>query len=347
MKRKTLLLTFVVGLLLVALAASAPTTLAQGPTGKGNVAPRLVAPGVPADGPFATSRPTGGNLQDDLAAVEAQIAKSPIKPPAIDTNNPPETVQKAVTLQKSLTAEQQAQVRAALDKYLPEMKEIGNAVLASGKPTTSGAKTGVSRQIATRLSALTTNVDAEMAKILTANQYALYQAAVRPNVKADRSVGIAGSTQSAADVGTIQTSNVSTTSSSSCFYAGYYGEVADYYSYYGYLYGYYNYYYYGDTYAYYGYIYAYYGWYYALVAEPLLGGAYFEAYILGSDWHSWGYYGYIYSIYSYYYNYYGYIYSYYSYYYYGHTYAYYAYLYSYYGQYFAYYAYVYGYYYCT
>jgi hypothetical protein len=248
-----------------------------------------------------------------------------IQPPAIDFANPPETVQKAVDLQNSLTSEQHAAVRAILDKYLPELESIQGLMAAQGKPQrTEPAQ--LDSAILSRLAKVVADIEADMAGVLSADQFALFQAVTRP-------------ARSGVQMSVVNSAGLDGYYTDYCWYGAYEDAISWYYGYYGYLYSYYNYYYNGGTYAYEAYYYAYYGWYYAGLALDYSGPTYFQSYYVGMWWTDYPYYAYLYSYYAYYYMYYATDYAYYNYYYYGWTYAYYAYYYNYYAYYYGYWSY--------
>src|SRR4030065_2432924 len=184
-----------------------------------------------------------------LAARPEPPTVEGIQPPAIDFNNLPDTVQKAAQLQNSLTPEQHTAGRAVLDKYLPEMKAIHEAMAAMGKPQ-RGEPAQMDAAIVARINKLVADIEAEMAGVLGADQFALFQAVTKPVLP-----GVQMTMASPQGVNGYYTDY--------CWYATYENTLAWYYSYYGYLYGYYDYYYYGGDLSYYAYIYAYYGWAYA------------------------------------------------------------------------------------
>lgn len=348
MNRKILFWGVVVALALTLLAGTASTTLAQGPDRPG-AAPQLKAVGVPADGPFAdvkvnkADRAQGeARLQESLAALESQLANSPLRP-SLDTNNRPAAVAAAVALRESLSAEQRTQARKVLARFENDLKALGDAALAAGKPSAAlqGKQPAADlRKLTGKMDALTARIDRELAKVLSGDQLANHQAATQIKFE------LTNSTESPA----VQTPNKSDSPNynlNNCWYAAYYESVGKWYSYYSYIYAYYNYVYYDDSYDYYAYYYAYLGYYYKNIAIGYIAGAYIEGYYAGYDWQNDGYYGQYYGYYGYYYAYYGYLYSYYSYVYGdGSTYAYYGYYYGYYAQYYNYYAYIYAYNYC-
>lgn len=269
------------------------------------------------------------------ARPEPPAAEGIQAPPAIDFNNLPDTLQKASQLQNSLTPDQLTAVRAILDKYSAEATAIHEVMAALGKPQRS-EPAQMDAAIVERMNNLIANIEAEMAGVLGADQFALYQAVTRPSMPGTEMNPTSASTQGGY--------------TSYCWYATYENTIAWYYNYYAYIYGYYDYYYTGHSYAYYAYVYAYYGWVRAGYALDYSAPLYMMSYYLGMWWTNDPYYSYYYNYYSFYYMDYAEYYAYYNYYYYGTTYGYYAYVYAYYGYYESYYAYYdayYCYYYCN
>ena len=250
-----------------------------------------------------------------------------IQPPAIDLANPPEIIQKGVQLQNSLTPEQHAAGRVVLDKYLPELTAIHEMLAAMGKPQRS-EPAQMDAAIVERMNKLVADIEAEMAGVLSADQFALFQAVTKPAMPGQQ-MSIASPT------------GINGYYTDYCWYATYENTLAFYYAYYGYLYGYYDYYYYGGDLSYNAWNYAYYGWIYAGYALDYSAPLYMQSYYLGLWWSDYPYNAYYYSYYSYYYMYYAEYYAYWNYYYYstGYDYAYYGWAYDYYGLNYAYYSY--------
>jgi hypothetical protein len=263
-------------------------------------------------------------------------------PPAIDTENLPEIVQKATALQGGLTPDQHAAVRDILDKYRPEMQAIVEAQMAAEKPSPEAEPQPLDGDIVARTVAMLEHIDAEMAAVLSADQLALYRAVMQPALEVAAVPELSASPSGGSGYYT-----------DNCYYCPIFGAYADGYSWLGYVYSYYNYYYYGTDYAYYALLYAYYGYAYSRLSLDYSGPTYFLYYYTGQygieDDYSYMYWAYSHAYYAEVYTYYAYVYAYYDYYYYGTSYGYYAYLYTYYaylyadyGHYYCYYCYYYG-----
>jgi len=331
-------------LVLLTLALSTTLTAAQQP-----LSPRL-----------EVTPPLQGHLKEGFSA------------PLGDKLAVPDAVRTTVKLRESLSANQQAAIRAVLDRHaldlqairqrLPEQGNganlsVGNKLprqqqldrMTEGNTNVAGSNSKVSAQdiqrdtnllknlgkTATRLKGIQDQIDREVTALLTADQQALYLQSVKPLQQAGA--------QTAAAINR----EASIQSTSDCFYGAYYGTIAKYYAYVAYYYGYYDYYYYGNTYAYYDYLYNYYAYSYAYNGLRDAAAAYFDsAYGFGYDFNNQSDSAYTNFVYAEYYAYYGSLYGYYSYYYYGSAYGYYGYYYGYYADYYSYYAYYYSYY-CT
>lgn len=272
----------------------------------------------------------GGFMVPNRSALAAQ-PKPPtvegIPPRTIDMNNLPDTLQKAVQLQDSLTPEQLAGVRAILDKYLPEMRAIRESMAAQGKPQRS-EPVQMDTAIVDQMNNVIANIEAEMAGVLNADQFALYQTVTKPTKPGTQMDSLGQSVEGGY--------------TSYCWYSTYENTLAWYYSYYGYVYSYYSYYYNGTSDSYYAYYYAYYGWTDAGYALDYSAPLYMQTYYLGLWWSSYPYNAYYYSYYTYSDMYNAYYYAYYQYYYgydYSGGYAYEAYVWNYYGYYYGYYSY--------
>lgn len=262
-----------------------------------------------------------------LAARPEPPAVEGIQPPALDFANPPDIIQKGVNLQNSLTVDQHTAVRAILDKYLPQLQSIHEAMAAQGKPQ-HGELNKMDAAMVTSMKELAASIEADMASVLSADQLALFQAVTKP-------------TFNRPEMDLITDQGVQGYYTDYCLYGAYEDAGAWYYSYWGYLYGYYDYYYYGGDLSYNAWYYAYYGMLYADAALSYSGWVYFAAGYWGMWWTDFPYYAYYYSYYSYYYMYYAEYYAYWNYYYYGYgyDYAYYGWAYDYYGLDYAYWAY--------
>ena len=254
-----------------------------------------------------------------MAARPAPPTVEGIQPPTIDFNNLPDVLVQAAQLQDSLTADQHAAGRVVLDKYLPELRAIHEVMAAQGKPQ-RGEPVQMDAAIVQRINKLVADIEAEMASVLDADQFAIFQAVTKP-------------TMPGAQMTMASPQGVDGYYTSYCWYGTWENTLAWYYSYYGYLYGYYDYYYYGGDLSYNAYTYAYYGWLYAGYALDYSAPLYMQTYYLGLWWSDYPYSSYYWNYYSYYYMYYAEYYAYYNYYYYstGYDYAYYGWLNDYYG----------------
>ena len=292
-----------------------------------------------------------------MAPASVALAQRP-EPPTLDLAvDMPETVQKAVALQESHTAEQHAAVRAVLDKHLAALEAASEALVAGmgmapdaamGKMSASAdvatrvgpeaAAEPVDREAMARVQAVLQAIDADMAGVLDADQLALYRAVMNPEFAAPDAAA-----PDAPESPGYYTSN--------CYYGAYYNAWAECYAWLAYVYGYYDYYYYGYTYAYYTYYYAYYTYRYGVYAVSYSGPVYFTYYFFNQYTSGYPYNAYSNSYYTELYGYYAYYYGYYNHYYYGSgtSLSYYAYYYSYYafyggdyGHYYTYYCYYYA-----
>jgi hypothetical protein len=266
--------------------------------------------------------------------------------PAIDMQNLPEALQKAATLQESLTPEQHAAVREILDRYQPEMQAINDALMATGKAPAGAELQPFDRDIVARMAALVDDVEAEMAAVLDADQLALYQAAMQPAaLSGDEAISeLPGAAMPKPDGSPAEAQGYTT----NCFYGPQYDARVKFYAAWGYTYAYYNYYYYGTTYAYYAYYYAYYARGSSWNALLYSADTYFFLYYMSSyqieDSYPFPYWAYYWGTRTRSYENYAYQYAYLDYQNTSHTYAYYAYYYLYYAYYYAYYGYYYNYY---
>jgi hypothetical protein len=246
-----------------------------------------------------------------------------IQPPELDFSNPPETIQKAVQLQDSLTPEQHAAGRTILDKYLPEVRAIHEAMAAQGKPV-HNQLTKTDPALVQRMNDLVNNIEAEMAGVLNSEQFAMWLAVTKPTLpgmeaKAASGMGVEGYY------------------TDYCLYGAYENAGTWANGYWGYYYGYLDYYYYGGELSYNAYYYAFYAMTYADYALQFSGWVYFAS----GYWNQW--YtdypsnAYYWSYYAEYYFYYAYYYAYWNWYYYstGYDYAYYGYAYDYNAYYYA------------
>jgi hypothetical protein len=251
-----------------------------------------------------------------------------LPPRTVDMDNLAEPLQKALDLQASLTPEQLAGVRTVLDKYLPAMQAIHEGLATQGKPQRS-EPVQMDTAIVDQMNTVIANIESEMAGVLNADQFALYQAVTKP-------------AKTAAPLDSLGQS-VEGGYTSYCWYSTYENTLAWYYSYYGYLNSYYSYYYNNTSNAYYAYYYAYYGWEDAGYALDYSAPLYMQTYYLGLWWSAYPYNAFYWSYYTYSDMNYAYYYAYYQYFYdtdYSGGYAYYAYLWNYYGYYYGYYSYL-------
>jgi hypothetical protein len=283
--------------------------------------------------------------------LEESIGPVPLDPNILplDMQGASEAVESAVQLRESLSPKQIAAIDNMLAKFGPEMQAISEALAAAsgvdiGKMAVGEAAAEPERldaDLAARMQALVADMDAEMAAILDADQFALHQAALvgpdepLPGAAASSGGGVAPAEAEG------YTSN--------CWYSPLYGVYAKYYAYIGYVYAYYAYAACGTTACYNAYYYAYYGYWFSRYQLDYSAPGYFGSYYTGMisvvDGYSYLYWAYYWGYYSYLYNYYSYVYatncysgcS-------GSSYAYYSYIYNYYSYYYAYYTYIYAYY---
>jgi hypothetical protein len=287
--------------------------------------------------------------------ANAALAQRP-EPPTLDlevAGDMPETLQQAAALQESLTAEQHAAVRAILDKHLPDLQAASDALVAAtgAAPDASMGKMSADADIATRvgpeafagpvdpeimarIQAVLQAIEADMAGVLDADQLALYQAVMNPEVaRPDAAAG----PDAPGSPGAYTTN---------CYNGAYYDAWAESYAWLSYYYAYYDYYYYGYSYAYYTYYYAYVTYVYGVYALDYSGPVYFTYKFFGQYTSGYPYNAYTNSYYIEYYGYAAYYYGFYNYYYYGSgsSLAWYAYYYAYYAYYAGDYAHYYTYY---
>jgi hypothetical protein len=296
-----------------------------------------------------------------MAPASVALAQRP-EPPTPDlaaAGDMPETVQQAVALQESLTAEQHAAVRAILDKHLPDLEAASEALVAAlgAPPDASMGKMSASADIATRgepaaaaapvdrelmvgVQAVLQAIDADMAGVLDADQLALYRAVMNPEFAA------------APDAAGPDAAGAPGAYTTNCYWGAYYNAGTEAYAWLSYVYGYYDYYYYGGYYyAFLTYYYAYQTYSAAVNALRYSAPVYFTYYFFGQYTSGYPYNAYDYSYWTEYYGYRAWFYGYYNYYYYGSGsgYGWYAYYYGYqsfyggdYGHYYTYYCYVYS-----
>jgi len=271
-----------------------------------------------------------------------QGAKGDSAPEASATLSTTSATPPAVSLKKSLTAQQQQALTGVLDRFKDQLTDIGNQLagtIGHGALNASGsaASDTQARAAFDKLKAVQAQIDNETASILSRRQIALHEQALAANVAATdlaSAVAFASANDSKALTSGAFTEGSETPSftSSYCSTGSLYAARGRYYAYYAYLYAYYNYVYYDtDSYAYYAYLYLNYAQSYALSALKELAGGYFDNVQLSSDFNGLGSAGVTDAYYAYYYAYYGYVNAYNNYYYSGgSSYAYWAYYYGYY-----------------
>jgi len=248
--------------------------------------------------------------------------------PEIDMQNLPVTVQKAATLQSSLTRAQKAAAREILDGYIPEIEAIRAAMMPVAYERGASLMQKVDPEVTARLRTLLKEIDAELSEVLDAEEMALYRATVVPDLSAEEPASI--DFEREPDKNLIEPAG----EGSYCDIGAYYDAYTHVYGYIGYIYALYDYAYgSGSDYAYYSYYYAYYGYYYAVTASRYSAPTAYSYDYFGTWTNEEGtpfpYYAYVYAYTAWDYFYYAWVYAYYSYYYYGWDYAYYAYAYNY------------------
>jgi hypothetical protein len=249
-----------------------------------------------------------------------QISAAPTVEPSL--SELPETVQKAVMLQESLTTAQQTAVRQVLDSYRPEMNAIAQVFMATPKGQVTDLQK-LNPMVMKRMKEMVANIEADLNGVLSAEQMAWFHSVLYPEMQQAPQLPSAQIPEIKAPEAAEQTY---------CFYGAYYDAGGNSYGWMGYLYAYYSFYYYGSNYAFCAYQYAYYGYVYARYALDYSGPTgysleYYGIYNNEGDY-PYPYYAYVYAYSAYDYFYYAYVYSYYDYYYTGTDYAYYAYAYN-------------------
>jgi hypothetical protein len=233
--------------------------------------------GVRAEGP------SGSVAERRLPSAGAKL------PESVEKLSKTEYLQQAAALKESLSAEQQAALAAVMARYEPEL-----AAIAKGLPERPAAKPASRDRWATeeqtwsaaeaarfalelgpKLEKIRTELDKEMAAVMTAEQWAQFQA-LRPVMPAALVSGQPLRKVSPADPGATEYS------ATYCYYAAQYASVAEFYAFYGYLFAYYNYYNNPNG--------SYNAFYYATAAETntyngllSVAGAYFQLVTLGTD----------------------------------------------------------------
>jgi len=237
-----------------------------------------------------------------------------------------DVVQKATTLQESLTLEQHTALQGILDKHQPEMQATTELLFALGKsPSTD--ELSVNKDIVKRILTLFDNIEADMTLVLNAEQLSLYQSVINPEFF-DKDMAVASSSPNIPE----SFPNATQGYTDYCNYSPMYQAIAELYSLVGYNYAYYSYQYYGSSYAYSAMVYASYSLSYGDTALSYSGQCYFETYYAGmmtySSDYSYAYWAYYYGDVADDYGEYAYIYGYYDYAYYQNDYAYYNYVYN-------------------
>ena len=228
----------------------------------------------------------------------------------------PDDVAETVKMRESLSREQLSSIQAIIDSHKSELQQINDELSGLGTPQmnapiaqgnnvfipfargsgiaqqsqTEDAKvaqlalvrdnTAKIHEVTQKLAALQSQIDEEIASVLTETQREAY---AKNAAKLERIAQRAGGR-----IDAMAANEVSPSSSSDCWYGAYYAALAWYYAYWGDYSGYYDYYYYGNIYAHAGYLAG--AWAKTQIQSGLLnaGGAYFDAvYGFGYDSNDW------------------------------------------------------------
>lgn len=263
--------------------------------------------------------PTMAHAEDP----SGKSAQHPLKPtgmvdPSTMKADPSAAVKAAVSLRESLSSEQLSAIHDVLARYEPEIVALnkglppvrdGNIAKLGGEPDMKTAQADLQavRQVSVRLKAVQDKINADLAKVLSPEQYAQFQKGLEP---ANARLKAAESHASAAN--TSKDPSATDYTSSYCYTSGYYASITSYYSWYGYVYAYYNYYYSSTrtSYSYYNLYYSDYAYQYTAVGMAEVAAGYFDLVAQSSNFNGYLddgvvdlYYGWYFQYYGYYYGY--------------------------------------------
>jgi len=309
------------------------------------VVPTVVASGPPPQGPPpppAPPLPPVVGLKELGSIPGADFADRPVlREELAGMELSSKKLAKVQELDRSLTDEQRASIRQLLDNNLPPaLGKVGDPVPLIQSVEELGQLTEAMETLLPELSRWQDAMSAEMLRILTPEQYALYQDSLLPPpvqlpaIEAQPGSGAGTKAEVFKADEAVRMTGIEPQTESDCYYSYIYAYYAYLYSYYQYIYAYYAYYYVTDFthydllvmaydayyLDYYGYIYAYYAYYYYYNATYayyahwcLIRGRILEYYAFQLAYEIYYYLtGDSYSYYAYYYSYYGWLYKYYA-----------------------------------